>query len=158
KMTELRGKYLDHVEATLKLAGDPDALAKANAKKILDLETKLAIAWMSKEDRREPKKIDHRATRAELVKLVPGFPWDPWLEGVGASSVARFNVAQPDFLKAVGILLGGKVPIAEWKTYLRWHVFRVAADYLPKRFVDENFRWRQALVGAEKLPPRWKRC
>jgi predicted metalloendopeptidase len=158
KMVELRATYEKHVAAMLQLAGDPEPKAKAAAKTILKLETTLATAWMSKEDRREPKKINHRATKADLPKLAPGIKWDPWLEGAAAKSVTTFNVAQPDFMKAVGEMIGGKVSIGDWKTYLRWHLYRQTADDLPKRFVDEKFRWRQALVGAKSLPPRWKRC
>ena len=158
KMVELRGTYEKHVAAMLQLAGDPEPKAKAAAKTVLKVETMFAQAWMSKEDRREPKKINHRATRAELSKLAPGIQWDPWLEGAAAKDVKAFNVAQPDFMKAVGQMIGGKVSIADWKTYMRWHLYRQTADDLSKRFVDEKFRWRQALVGAKTLPPRWKRC
>jgi endothelin-converting enzyme/putative endopeptidase len=51
-----------------------------------------------------------------------------------------------------------KFPAAEWKTYLRWHTIRAAASSLSTRFVDERFKFEHALTGAEKLPPRWKRC
>ncbi len=51
-----------------------------------------------------------------------------------------------------------KFPAAEWKTYLRWHTIRAAAASLSARFVDERFRFERTLTGAEKLPPRWKRC
>ena len=142
----------------LQLAGDAEPKAKAAAKTVLRIETMLATAWMSKEDRREPKKINHRATRADLPKLAPGIQWDRWLDGAFAKSVTTFNVAQPDFMKTVGQMIGGKVSIGEWKTYLRWHLYRQTADQLPRRFVDEKFHWRQALVGAKTLPPRWKRC
>jgi putative endopeptidase len=158
KMVELRATYEKHVAAMLQLAGDAEPKAKAAAKTVLKVETMLANAWMSKEDRREPKKINHRATKAELPKLAPGIQWDPWLDGAAAKSVTTFNVAQPDFMKAVGQMIGGKVAIGDWKTYLRWHLYRQTADDLPRRFVDEKFRWRQALVGAKTLPPRWKRC
>jgi endothelin-converting enzyme/putative endopeptidase len=158
KMVELRATYEKHVVAMLQLAGDPEDKAKAAAKTVLQVETLLATAWMSKEDRREPKKINHRASKAELPKLAPGIQWDTWLDGAAAKNVASFNVAQPDFMKAVGQMIGGKVSIADWKTYLRWHLFRQTAGDLPKRFVDEQFRWRQALVGAKTLPARWKRC
>ena len=158
KMKELRGKYVDHVAAMMQLAGDPEPKAKAAAKKVLEIETALAKAWMSKEDRREPKKVNHPATRADLAKLAPGIDWNAWLEGAGAKDIAKFNVGMPDFMKALGTMLNGKVSIADWKTYLRWHLFRGAADELPKKFVDEKFKWRQALVGAKELPPRWKRC
>jgi endothelin-converting enzyme/putative endopeptidase len=158
KMVELRGIYEKHVAAMMQLAGEPEAKAKADAKTVLKVETMFAQAWMSKEDRREPKKINHRATKAELAKLAPGIQWDPWLDAASAKGVTTFNVAQPDFMKAAGQMINGKVSIADWKTYLRWHLYRQTGDQLPKRFVDEKFRWRQALVGAKTLPPRWKRC
>ena len=63
KMVELRGTYEKHVAAMLQLAGEPEPKAKAAAKTVLKVETMLAQAWMSKEDRREPKKINHRATQ-----------------------------------------------------------------------------------------------
>lgn len=158
KMTELRTKYEEHVAAMLKLAGEPEAKAKASAKAVLKIETALATAWMTKEDRREPKKIVHRATRAELDKLVPGFAWDTWLDAANAKGVQTFNVAQPDFMKAVAKMIGGGVSLADWKTYLRWQAFHAAAPGLPARFVDENFKWNKTLLGTQSLPARWKRC
>ncbi len=158
KMTELRNKYEAHVAAMMQLAGEPDAKAKASAKKVLEIETAFAKAWMSKEDRREPKKINHRAAKADLAKVAPGIQWDAWLEGAGAKDVTAFNVAQPDYMKALGAMVNGKVSIADWKTYLRWHLFRVTGNQLGQKFVDEKFKWKHALTGAEKLPPRWKRC
>lgn len=158
KMTELRGKYEAHVAAMMQLAGEPEAKAKASAKKVIDIETALAKAWMKKEDRREPKKLHHPASRAELSKIAPGIRWDAWLEGSKGKDIASFNVAQPDYLKALGAMIGGKVSIADWKTYLRWHLYRLTGSELGSKFVEEKFKWRKALTGAEKLPERWKRC
>jgi endothelin-converting enzyme/putative endopeptidase len=158
KMTELRTKYEQHVAAMMQLAGEPEAKAKASAKKVMEIETALAKAWMSKEDRREPKKINHRAARADLTKVAPGINWDAWLDSAKTKDVAMFNVGQPEFMKALGTMIGGKVSIADWKTYLRWHLYRDNGNELGQKFVDEMFKWRQALTGAEKLPARWKRC
>ena len=157
-MVALRAKYLDHVAAMLVLAGEPDAKAKEEAKKILEVETKIATVSMTKEDRREPKKIAHAAKREELAKVAPGFDWTSYLEGAGLSKLPEFNISQPDFTKGVGELIGGKVALGDWKIYLKWHTFRVAGDVMGKKFVDENFKWKAALTGAEKLPDRWKRC
>src|SRR4051812_15080342 len=55
KMVELRGVYEKHVTAMFQLAGDPEPKAKAEAKTVIGIEKQLATAWMSKEDRREPK-------------------------------------------------------------------------------------------------------
>lgn len=158
KMTELRGKYEAHVAAMMQLAGEPEAKAKASAKKILEIETALAKASMTKEDRREPKKLRHPAKRAELAKVAPGLAWDAWLDGSRTKSLSSFNVSQPGFVKALGEMLGGKVSVADWKTYLRFHLYAAVGQELDAKIVDEKFRWRAALTGAEKLPPRWKRC
>ena len=158
KMKELRGVYEGHVAAMMKLAGEPEEKAKASAKTVMKVETQIAKAWMTKEDRREPKKIHHHAERAELAKLTPGFAWDTWLDAAGAKEVKVFNVGQPDYVKAVAAMVNGGVSVADWKTYLRWHLYRGTTDELPKRFVDEKLRWRKALVGTQKLPDRWKRC
>ena len=158
KMAELRTKYEAHVVAMMQLAGEPEAKAKAAAKKILAIETDLAKAWMSKEDRREPKKINHRAAKADLGKLVPEIKWDSFLDGAKSKDVAMFNVGQPEYMKALGAMIGGKVALADWKTYAKWHLLAGSANELGQKFVDERFKWRQALTGAEKLPPRWKRC
>lgn len=158
KMKELRSKYEAHVAAMMALAGEPEAKAKASAKKVVDIETQLAKAWMKKEERREPKKINHRAAKAELGKVAPGIQWDAWLDAAKAKDVAVFNVGQPEFMKTLGSMISGKVSIADWKTYLRWHLLRISGNELSKKFVDEKFKWRAALTGAEKLPDRWKRC
>jgi endothelin-converting enzyme/putative endopeptidase len=158
KMTELRTKYEAYVVAMMKLAGEPEAKAKASAKRVLAIETDLAKAWMSKEDRREPKKLNHRAKRSELPKVAPGIAWDDWLDGAKSKDIATFNVGQPEYMKALGAMLGGKVSLADWKTYLRFHLYADSASRLGQKFVDERFKWQQALSGADKLPPRWKRC
>ena len=56
------------------------------------------------------------------------------------------------------VLTPGKVPLADWKTYLRWHLARNASPYLSKAFVDEDFSFYQAtLRGAKEIKPRYKR-
>jgi endothelin-converting enzyme/putative endopeptidase len=51
-----------------------------------------------------------------------------------------------------------KTPMADWRTYLRFHVAHSAAPYLSSKFVDEDFAFKRALTGAAKNAPRWKRC
>ena len=49
------------------------------------------------------------------------------------------------------------VSLADWKTYLRWHLIDTFAPYLSKSFVDEDFKMSAALSGAKELRPRWQR-
>ena len=49
-------------------------------------------------------------------------------------------------------------PLADWKTWLKWHVLHDAAPFLSKPFVDENFAFfGKTLTGAPEIRPRWKR-
>jgi putative endopeptidase len=51
------------------------------------------------------------------------------------------------------------VPLADWKTYLRWHQIHAAGPALSKRYVDEGFAFfGKVLTGTDKILPRWKRC
>jgi predicted metalloendopeptidase len=50
------------------------------------------------------------------------------------------------------------VPLAEWRTYLRWHLLRATASYLSSPFEREAFVFNKTtLEGTPALPPRWKR-
>lgn len=85
-------------------------------------------------------------------------------EGAAKAAPAKPGAIKPRAGKAAPAAVPGcaapakKFPAAEWKTYLRWHTIRAAAGSLSSRFVDERFRFEHTLTGAEKLPPRWKRC
>jgi endothelin-converting enzyme/putative endopeptidase len=95
---------------------------------------------------------------ADLAKEFPGFAWDKYEKDVGAAGVKEWNVAQTTFIAAVSEMVNGKVTIADWKPYLKWHLVRATSAALPKRFVDEAFSWQKTLRGTAKIPDRWKRC
>jgi len=156
KFKEIRGKYEKHVAAMLGFAGAKDAAKDAAT--VMRIEHALAEASMSRVDRRDPKKIYHRLELAGLEKTAPRFPWKTYLAELGAPGVTQLNVAVPAFFGAVNDLLP-KVPLADWKTYLRWHIVHGAAPTLSKKFVDENFNfYGKTLQGTDQILPRWKRC
>ena len=113
---------------------------------------------MTRVDRREPKNLDHKMTSAELEKIDPAFQWQSYLAKVGLPSLASLNVAVPAFFKTVNEALE-KENLADWQTYLRWHLLYSHAAHLSDPFVDENFAfYGKTLQGQEELKPRWKRC
>ncbi|MFO0663758.1 MAG: M13 family metallopeptidase [Polyangiaceae bacterium] len=155
KFPELKKKYEEHVAAMFALIGDKDP--KATASRVLIAESGLAQAQMTKEDRRDPKKIYHLTPKEDFAKIAPDFPWASYLGALPLGGAKEFNVAQPQYLLYVGRLVTS-APTEELKAYLKWHVLRAAAPTLSHAFVDEAFRWQQILKGTAKLPPRWKRC
>ena len=66
-------------------------------------------------------------------------------------------VGQPKFFAETGRLLSA-TPIANWKTYLRWHLINSTASYLSEKFVAENFAFKGTILsGVTQNQPRWKR-
>jgi len=156
KFQEQRDAYVAHVSKMLQLVGDPAAKADAEAKTVLGIETGMAQASLSRVDRRDPEKIYHPMTLAELAALTPDFSWPDYFAAVGHPEITHINMAMPDFFKALDGDLA-KVSLDDWKTYLRWHTVDSFAPFLTKPFVDEDFAMQKALTGAQELQPRWQR-
>ncbi len=158
KSVELRKQYVDHVGKMAALAGAPAEQAAAAAQAVMKLETALAKNALDAVNRRDPNKIYHKLSTAELQALTPQFQWQQYFTGIGAPPIYALNVTEPDFFKALGQTLSS-TPIGEIKSYLRWHLAHASAAVLSKGFVDENFHfYGTALTGAKELRPRWKRC
>jgi putative endopeptidase len=158
KNREIRQKYVEHVTKMFQLMGDSDATAAAEAKTVMDLETKLAGFSMDRVDRRDPDKTYHKMDRDQLKMLAPNLSWDSYFTDVGHPGIAAVDVAEPDFFKGLSAQLS-EVPLADWKTYLRWHLIDAAAPALSQPFVEEDFNFEgRVLQGTQEILPRWKRC
>jgi len=158
KSVELRKAYLAHVQKMFELLGDKPDAAAAEAQTVMRVETALAKGSMTRVERRDPKALDHKMTSAELEKIAPEFSWQVYFTKVGMPSLASLNVAAPGFFKGLNEELA-KENLADWKTYLRWHLVRSDAPHLSSAFVNENFAfYGKTLRGQQELQPRWKRC
>jgi len=158
KSKETRERYLQHVEKVFQMLGEDPPAAKRGAATVMRLETALAKASLTRVERRDPYKLKHKMGLPELEQVAPNFDWKAYYREAEYPPFAILNVDTPDFFKEVNARLAGE-PIADWKTYLRFHVANSAAPYLSSRFVDENFEfYRKYLRGAKELQPRWKRC
>jgi endothelin-converting enzyme/putative endopeptidase len=157
KKADVKAQYQAYAEKIFGLLGDKDADAKAHAATVLDVETKLANASMSRADRRDPDKRYHRLERKGLRDAAPAIAWDVYFTMSGVPTAQAVNVAQPDFMKAVSQMVT-TMKAGDRDAYLRFAVARRLAPYLTKAFVDADFAFRQALNGAKVLEPRWKRC
>jgi putative endopeptidase len=154
----IRREYVEHVARMLQLSGLPRSQAQPSAGAIMQLETALAKASMTREAQRDPEAIYHLTTRAELQKATPGFAWTDYLSRLGLTGVEELNVAQPEFLHALDSLLS-RAPLASWKAYLRWNLLANTAPALSSSFVKESFRFNSTVLrGVKEMRPRWKRC
>jgi putative endopeptidase len=155
---KIRDQYEQHIAKMLALAGDNDNFAAAEAKAILDLETKLANASMTRVDRRDPEKTYHRMGRAELKALTPDWSWEDYFQEIGYPNIDAVDVSAPNFFQTMDRELK-ETRLETWSAYLRWHLLNTMAPYLSDAFVNEDFNFKgRVLQGTTELLPRWKRC
>jgi endothelin-converting enzyme/putative endopeptidase len=155
---ELRAKYVAHVQKMLELAGDRPEAAAARAKVVMEMETALAGVSLERVKRRDPENLYHKLKRADLGTLAPDFKWESFFVATGVPPFTEINVTHPDFFKGANDLIKTR-DLADWKSYLRWHLIRQTAPLLSSAFVNENFEFfGKTLTGAKELRPRWKRC
>ncbi|WP_270263296.1 M13 family metallopeptidase [Kocuria marina] len=155
--TEIREKYVAHVQRMLELAGFEDAAAQAQA--VMDLETRIAAQHWDKVTVRDLTKMYNPMDFAELTGQVSRLDWDAVLEGVGLTPEHLSTVinAQPSFFTGLDELLTDDL-LDAWKSWARWHVVSARAAYLPQAFVDQNFSfYGTVLSGTPQLRERWKR-
>jgi endothelin-converting enzyme/putative endopeptidase len=158
KSQEIRQRYLEHVEKVFELMGESTETAKADAGTVMEMETALAKAQLTRVERRDPYKLKHKMSVQELRQLAPNILWKDYYQELQYPGFDTLNVATPDYLKEVNRELTSE-PLAAWRTYLRFHVVDSFSPYLSSKFVDENFDfYRKYLRGAKEPQARWKRC
>ena len=158
KSQELRQKYVVHVQQMFQSMGDGPAAAAANAKVVMDIETALAQASLTRVEQRDPYKLYHKLTTAQLQTMTPAFQWTLYLKASGAPPISSMNITEPKFFEELQTLLQSR-SLADWKTYLRWHLVHEKAQYLSSAFVKTNFDfYGRELRGIKEMQPRWRRC
>ncbi|HEX6805334.1 MAG TPA: M13 family metallopeptidase [Terriglobales bacterium] len=158
KSQETRARYVEHVQKVFELMGEPPENAKQDAATVMRMETTLAKAQLTRVDRRDPYKLKHKMKVADLERLAPNIAWAAYYKDLKYPTFEIVNVAEPEYFKEVNHELASE-PLANWKTYLRFHVVDSSSPYLSAKFVDENFEfYRKYLRGAKEQQARWKRC
>jgi putative endopeptidase len=153
-----RDAYVAHVTNMFKLLGDDATKAEREAQAVMNIETQFAKASLDRVSRRDSEKQYHKMNATELKNVMPNFDWTVYIKKLGVPKFSEINVAHPDFFKAVDPMLKS-VSIDDWKTYLRWHLLRDAAEALSAPFVNENFNfYSKFLNGTKEMQPRWRRC
>jgi len=154
----IRKEYTNYITRLFILCGADEPLAGRNAATILELETAIASAQMSRVEMRDPVKLYNKFSLEALGAKTPNsLKWPTILTQLGYTNKQdSVVVSTPKFLTFADSLLNA-VPVEKWKTYLQWNVMRDAAPYLSSPFVDANFAYNKALSGQKEQTPRWQR-
>ena len=154
---KIRIDYTKYIVTLFTLCGETQIKAMTNAVTIMQLETSMAQAQMSRVEMRDPTKLYNKFSVDGLSATTPNLNWQKILPELGYKTKQdSLIVSNPKFMVFIDSLLN-KVSLDDWKVYLQWGVIKDAAAYLSKDFVDANFAYNQALSGQKEQTPRWQR-
>ncbi|MGH3868488.1 MAG: M13 family metallopeptidase [Pseudonocardiaceae bacterium] len=138
----------------LGLAGiaNPDAAAG----RVLTVENRLADVQWTAVQNRDATATYNKFTVTDATARTPGLDWKTYLDAAGVHT-PDFVVDEPSFFTALGTALT-TVPLADWKSYLKFKLIDDLAPYLSNDFVTAHFELHSRdLAGQQEMRPRWKR-
>ncbi|MEM9526181.1 MAG: M13 family metallopeptidase [Bacteroidota bacterium] len=158
KSVEIRKEYEGHVSRMLQLLGDEATVADAAAKKIIDLETKLAEPRLDKIQSRDPRNFNNPRTIAEVQEMIPAFDVEAFMKNMDLEDVDTVMVTQLYYVKALNNLLT-TTPIEDLKTMLRWNTLNNHTGRLTTEIETANWEfYSKYLSGAKEQRPLKERA
>jgi len=155
RFVNLRAGYVAHIEKMLNLAGLPNA--KASAKNIMALETKLAAHHWSRVETRDSEKSYNKLATNNLTSLSEQFNWQAFLAAEGVEKQKNIIINQPSFIEGFGKVFA-ETSLETWQQYLTFNTLNSFASYLTTDIDNENFDFfSKQLNGLKEQRPQWKR-
>ncbi|MEY9966676.1 putative endopeptidase [Streptacidiphilus sp. MAP12-16] len=149
----LREQYAAHVRVMLAHAGLPDP--SRAAAEVLRLETDLAAGHTPAAPAAAASAKPQASLVADLAAHEGGFPWAPWLQGLGqVRPQATVWVRQPAFLAALDSWWHAH-DLDSLKLWLTWRYVHEMVPFGPREVFADNFSfYAQALKGFTRPRPR----
>ncbi len=157
RTTKIREEYKLYINKVFKLQGQDFEAVAQNTAAILNLETALARASMTRVEMRDPYKLYNKFSLASLSQKTPNMNWSKIFGQMKINGQDSLIVGQPQFLAAVSTQLKA-TPVDAWKAYLKFHLINGMASFLSKDFDNARFDFYGKTVrGQKEQKVRWKR-
>lgn len=155
-MAGLRTKYQAYIAQLFTLAKMTDPAARA--KRVFDLEMKIAQAHTDNLTSQDAHKANNPWTKADFAKKAPGIDWDAFWNAAGLGSQNDFIVWHPATTVKLAQLVANE-PVDSWKDWLAFHSINQVTAVLPAAFDQARFDFfSKELNGQQKQRPRDKRA
>src|SRR5690606_28270848 len=156
KMATLRTAYQAYVAKLLTAAGIADADAKA--KRIFDLEMKIAKAHATREESEDFTRSATVWNKEEFAKKAPGIDWRAFFAAAKLDGATKFAAYHPGAITGLSALVASQ-PLDAWKDWLTFHQINSHADVLPSAIDQAHFAfYGTTLSGTPQQRSRDKRA
>jgi putative endopeptidase len=156
KMAAIRAEYQAYIAKLLTAAGQPDAGAKA--KRIYDLEVKIAKAHATREQSEDFTKSAAVWAKGDFAKKAPGIDWDAWFGAAGLAGASKFGAYHANAITGLSALVASE-PLDAWKDWLVFHQINSHSDVLPTAVDNAHFAfYGTTLAGTPQQRARDKRA
>ena len=148
--------YRKYIEDMLAAAGVADAAAKA--RRVWDLEVKIARAHATREESDDWANAREIWTAGQFAQKAPGIDWPAFFEAAQLGGQQKFNAFHAGSIPRLAALVGSE-PLDAWKDWLTFHQVNKNAAVLPSTIDELYFAFNGTqLTGQEANRPRAKRA
>lgn len=152
----IRDAYLQMVEQYLILAGEDPLRARAIAKTVLEIETRVAAKKLTPVEQRDPNKRFVHMPYPKLKAMLPGFDLDSYFAALGLPTDREVIVVNVAAVQERGRIMADYQGQA-WQDYLHWELLRRTAPYLTPEFEKPQQAFRDVVNGKTEPKPRAER-
>ncbi len=150
-----RKALVDYASKLFSLSGDDTTMAATKARKVLDLETQLAMAQRLPVELRDPQKNYNKFSLTDADKKWPNLKLKAFFSNINKSPDS-INVAQPDFYTALNNYVA-KISVDMWKAKLAFDYIKSNASLLSSDFTKTAFAFEKTFSGQKVDSERWKK-
>jgi putative endopeptidase len=156
KSKKIRADYILYIKDLWAMAQLPDA--EATSASVMEIETRLAKASLTRVELRDVERMYNKITIAEFTKLAPAVAIADYFAGIQITAPQYAIVGQPKFFEEIGKILAD-TSLDTLKIYLKWHVLNSFAPYLSGAIERRRFDfYAPAFSGAKEMKPLWRRA
>lgn len=154
---KIREAYCKYIADVCVLSGYSKKDAERVVANVMDIETELAKASMSRTEQRDLLSQYNIRTLEQVDSVCPAMDWDGYLKAMFLPKVETMCVMQTASLEKVNDLLTNKSEQAI-RDYLAFSLIDAASNYLSDDFREVSFKMSSVISGAEQDKPMWKRA
>jgi putative endopeptidase len=152
----IRKKYVQHIAAMFELAGFENSTAAAGS--IMELETRIAGAHITKEAARDWPNNYNKVALDKLNEVMPNFNWQAYVDEAGIEDIDGLVLMMTSYFEELDSIIA-ETPIETWQTYLKWVALNSKANALDEVLDNQDFDfYGKVLSGREQQREPWRRA